>query len=389
MGILTRVLTALSIAVCGVLGVVSSASAATTGPETVATGTFMRNIAFTPDSAQVWITSYSAKELVGYTTDSAQTRIRTISLPGIPEGVVVLADGIHALVPFSDLNDVGYINLATGVVTRPFAVNSDAYPADIALSPDGNYVGVSYFFGQAVAMYRTSDWALVQRWSLPGWASTVAFTADSNSMTVTDFQNDQVHVLTRGSATVVDVSVGRQPFGQLLAPDGSSFVVLNSGAGTAIQFMGGNVRTGIPAMRVSGQGAQFASFTPDSSQVWVAALGENNVRIFNSSDWSEQSPLSIPGGPRQVQFSPNGCLAYVALENANTVVRYHLAPCLAASSSGGSQGGSFASGSGAVSAAELARTGASPANSMLVGALTVAVMTIIAGSLAVVRGRRP
>ena len=307
---------------------VGSASATTTGPETVVSGTFLRNVAFTPDGDEVWITAYSDKKLRGFTTDSAQTSLGAIDLPGTPEGIVILPDGIHAVVPMSDLNDLAYVNLDTAVVTRPFATSAD-YPADIALSPDGEYVAVSYFFGREATIFSLSDFSIVDTWDTSGKAATVTYTPDGSTILVTDYDSNVVRAYIPGLDLPVQFSVGAGPFGQAFAPDASRYLVVNSGDNTITDFSGDELATASITTRAAGTQVQFASFTPDGSQVWVMAMGESKIRIYDAYDWTEQTAIDIGGMPRQVVFTPDGCQAYVSLESANSIVRYQLDPCLA------------------------------------------------------------
>jgi DNA-binding beta-propeller fold protein YncE len=367
-----------------------AASATTTGPESVVNGSFLRNVAFTPDGDQVWVTSYGLQKLLGFSTDSAQTAVRTIDLPGNPEGIVILPDGIHAVVPISDLDDLAYVNLETGVVTRPFEASAD-YPADIALSPDGNYVAVSYFFGREATIFSLTDFSIVDTWDTSGKAATVAYMPEGVGITVTDYDSNVVRAYVPGLDIPVQASVGTGPFGQTYAPDGSRYLVVNASDNTISDFNSADIVTGAITTRAGGAQIQFASFTPDGSQVWVMAMGESKIRIYESTTWNELTSIDIAGMPRQVVFTPDGCQAYVSLESANEIVRYQLDPCFTPESSGGDgDGETDTSGTDGTEEVQrsLANTGIKGDANTAWTLFALAVLTAGAGALVVRRALR-
>jgi len=384
---LLSLVTALALAAVSIFLGAGAASATTTGPETVVSGSFLRNVAFTPDGAHVWVTSYGLQKLLGFTTDSAQTAVGSIDLPGNPEGIVILPDGIHAVVPISNINDLAYVNLDTGVVTRPFAASAD-YPADIALSPDGNYVAVSYFFGREATIFRLSDFSVVDTWDTSGKAATVTFTPDGTGILVTDYDSNVVRLYVAGLDIPVQASVGTSPFGQTFSPDGGRYLVVNSGDNTISDLNSADIISATLTTRAAGTQVQFASFTPDGTQVWVMAMGENKIRIYDAASWSELTPIEISGMPRQVVFTPDGCQAYVSLESANAIVRYQLDPCFAPASSGDGDSAGAGDGSGSSAGTTLANTGTNdPANTAW-ALFALAVLTAGAGALIVRRALR-
>jgi DNA-binding beta-propeller fold protein YncE len=379
---------ALAFAAVSVFLGVGAASATTTGPETVVSGSFLRNLAFTPDGSEVWVTSYDTHKIFGFTTDSAQTSLGTIDLPGTPEGIVILPDGIHAVVPMSDLDDLAYVNLDTQVVTRPFASPGKDYPADIALSPDGTRVAVSYFLGNAVTIFNLSDFSIVQTWNTGGWAATVAFTPDGSSILVTDYQSNVVDVFVPGVSVPVSVPVGGFPFGQAFSPDGSRYLLAETGPGNISDLNAANLLSA-PLTTQLGFANQYMGFTPDGSQIWVPSLEENKIRIFDAASWTELPSIDLAGHPRQVWFTPDGCQAYVQLETGSAVVRYQLDPCFTPASSGG-DGDTDTSGTDGTEEVEksLANTGVNGDVNTTWTMFALAVLTAGAGALIVRRALR-
>ena len=104
---------------CTIVGT-QKADASVSAPTTVVDASGVRTVAVTPDGSALWVIQMSTHELLGFSTASGHASLGTIALPGQPEDVEIMSDGVHALVPISDLNTVAVVNLSTRTVSTPF-----------------------------------------------------------------------------------------------------------------------------------------------------------------------------------------------------------------------------------------------------------------------------
>lgn len=129
-----------------------------------------------------------------------------------------------------------------------------------------------------------------------------AFTAnsDSNNVTAIDLVSNTV---------VGTASVGVQPFGVAISPDGATLFATNFTSST-LTVINTATLARITELFV-GANPVGVTFSPDGSVAYVANQGGNSVSVVNSATLIEETQIPVGSNPIWVAFTPDGRFAYV------------------------------------------------------------------------------
>ena len=218
-------------------------------------------------------------------------------------------------------------------------------PAGIALSPDGSRVVVTNKAVETISVIDTAT-LRVTTGSLPGGPTGIVFGSDGSAyvartgiggVAVLDPQlrpsrtiptgrfpgavafGNRLYVANAGdgTVTVVDpadpppITVGPQPSGLAVSPDGRLLYVADSGSDDVMVID----TTTLAAVATVPVGRAPAAVVADARRAWVA--GENQVTVVDAASRAVVASVGVGGGA--VALSPDGGHLYVADADAGTV----------------------------------------------------------------------
>ena len=202
-------------------------------------------VAFSPDGTRAYASAGGSEEIHTYTvadgqlTEGAPIKLPTTNPAGqavnaYPAGLAVTPDGSRLVVADQEADAASVVDLATGVV-QTIGVGHNPY--GVAISPDGSTAYVSNQGADTVSELDLSG-------ALPAVSATVTVGAHPNrievdphsgAVYVADSESDAVSVLSGGSVRTIslapyrDAPVGANPDGLALSADGRTLYVVNSG----------------------------------------------------------------------------------------------------------------------------------------------------------------
>jgi YVTN family beta-propeller protein len=217
----------------------------------------------------------------------------TDNKPGVPiqlgqgagtNDLIVTADGKTGYVTNEDTNSVTSIDLATGKLGTPIVVGSE--PVEIAFVPKSNeqWAWTANFGDKTVSTINLATGKVGQTISVPEVGpNTIAFTPDGKTCYVANWGSDTV---AGNTVTPIQVTDGGAS-GRLL-----------------------------PSITV-GLHPNWIAVTQDGSTAFVANKGSNSVTPINVASSTAGTAIQVPGPPIELQISPNGSTAYVAIAGSS------------------------------------------------------------------------
>jgi YVTN family beta-propeller protein len=137
-------------------------------------------------------------------------------------------------------------------------------------------------------------------------------------------RSSTVSVIDTTSNTVAaTVTVGIQPLGVAVSPDGKHAYVANtnigSGTGTGTVSVIDTTTITVAATVTVGSGPVPVSFAPDGKHVYVANELSSNVSVIDTTTNTVEATITVGASPSAVAFAPDGKHVYVPNINSNTV----------------------------------------------------------------------
>lgn len=313
-----------------VFGSAAPASAAVVNERSVSAGIFPNRIAVTPDGTQTWTLATTSNELIGYTTGANLDLIATWPLPGTDYGsanVAILADGKHAIVTDASGDQVNIVDLATGAVTNPPALNGTA--TQLALSPDGSKVVIAYTSDLTpyVSMFTTADWSLVGTWLFLSHEITgLAFAPDGVHFAAVANANDRVYLADLSNlGDFVIVNTPDTPTSVAYSSDGESIFVGSFAYSSIRKF---EALTGNELLSLFTERAAYLALSPDGTQLWASQPVSAQVGVYDTSNLSIIEAIPFIGNASGIAFAQFGCQAWVAQQFGGANIVFDLDPCL-------------------------------------------------------------
>ena len=150
---------------------------------------------------------------------------------------------------------------------------------------------------------------IISIFSFSSNAGTFAYVPNSgsNNVSVIDTSNNTV---------TTTISVGANPLGVSVSPDGTKVYVTNNGDNTVsvIRTSDNTVTANITV----GSRPQGVSISPDGTTVYVANYFSNTVSVIRTSD-NTVTTIGVGNIPKGVSVSPDGTKVYVANYNSNNI----------------------------------------------------------------------
>ncbi len=131
---------------------------------------------------------------------------------------------------------------------------------------------------------------------------------------ITNSGSDSVSVIDLSSNTVVDsVSVGGEPYGVAVTPDGTKVYVTNYVDDT-VSVIDTSSDTVISTITV-GWSPEGIAVTPDGTKVYVANHASQNVSVIDTSSNTVIASVHVGTNPLGVAVTPDGTNVYVTNNN--------------------------------------------------------------------------
>jgi len=203
-----------------------------------------------------------------------------------PWGVAVSPDGSAVYVVLNNINEVAVIKTADYTVSK-IALTGWPNPQGIAISPNGARLYVANQNG-TVSVINTADNTVTATITGLYYASAVAVSPDGNTVYVTN----RAQISFDDMFGPGDDDGGPPPAGTISVID------------TATNTITGTITVGYEPSGVS--------ISPDGSSVYVTNLYDGTVSVINAATNTVTNTITVGNQVRGVTVSPDGTRAYVA-----------------------------------------------------------------------------
>ena len=130
----------------------------------------------------------------------------------------------------------------------------------------------------------------------------------SNTVTIIDTSTNLV---------IKNLTVGPNPAGMALTPDGSKAYVANNG-GDTISVIDAATLSELPTIQVGNQPTGIA-ITPDGKKAFVSNFQDNTVSIIDTFKNSVITTVNVGTGPLSIAITPDGKKAFVANSRSHDI----------------------------------------------------------------------
>ncbi len=237
-------------------------------------------VAFTPDGSLAVVANLDSSfaSIVDVAT-GLETEV-PISTRG--SQVEISPDGVYAYVAVVTADGVWRIDLLTSSVAGPKLATGNmgsigylySQTSDLKLSHDGQTLATCGSFTNQLTLIDTPSWSVVANVPVPGFPVRAIFDPADDLIFVTSRDTDRVYVVSNdgpSSAVITSFPAGDQPLDLSLSPDGSL--------------------------------------------LYVAAFGNEAVRVHDTATGSLLATLSLPDPPAGLRLSDDGDVLHVATGN--------------------------------------------------------------------------
>jgi DNA-binding beta-propeller fold protein YncE len=233
---------------------------------------------------------------------SGQKELRRIPVLREPHHLVLTPDGKSLLVGDTVGNEMLFLDPATGEIQRRMPV---ADPYQMGFSPDGRFLVVNGLARNQIDVYDAASMQLLRRFPVAAMPSHLAYAPDSSRVFVSLQSTDALVAVDLGKLAVLwNQKVGKTPAGVLwhdgkvlVADMGTDYVaVVDPADGRVLN----RIRTG--------KGAHNLSLSPDRKIIWVNNRVGGTTTSLDAATLSPIRSYSIPGGPDDIEFAPDGRL---------------------------------------------------------------------------------
>jgi DNA-binding beta-propeller fold protein YncE len=228
--------------------------------------------------------------------------LRRIPVLREPHHVALTPDGKYLLVGDTVGNELLFLDPANGDVKKRMAM---ADPYQIGFSPNGRFFTVTGLARNQVDVYDAASMTLLKRFPIASMPSHLAYAPDSSMVYVSLQGSDSLMAIDLTRLAVVWVKpVGKTPAG-VLWHDGK-ILVADMGADylAEVDPVDGSVIRKI----VTGRGAHNLFLSPDQRIIWVNDRVAGTTVALDAKTLSVIRSYSIPGGPDDIDFAPDGRL---------------------------------------------------------------------------------
>jgi YVTN family beta-propeller protein len=231
---------------------------------------------------------------------ATQKEVRRIPALREPHHVALSPDGGSLLVGDTAGNQIMFLDPRTGEVRAHMPV---ADPYQLGFSPDGKFLTVNGLARNQVDVYDAPSMKLLKRFAVVATPSHLAYSPDSSMVFVSLQGSDKLAAFDLRTLTEKwSVPVGKTPAGVLWL--NGRVLVADMGTDYIAQV---DPETGRVLERIeTGKGAHNLFLSPDRKILWVNNRAGGTTVSLDSTTLAPIRSYSIPGGPDDMVFAPDG-----------------------------------------------------------------------------------
>ena len=237
--------------------------------------------------------------LVDMTTEK---EVRRIPVLREPHHVALSPDGKSLLVGDTVGNQMLFLDPMTAAIQKRMTV---ADPYQLGFSPNGRFLVVNGLARNQIDIYDAASMQLLKRFPIASMPSHLAYAPDSSRVFVSLQETDSLVAIDLNKLEILwKEKVGRTPAG-VMWHDGKVLV-----ADMGIDYVAVVDPTdGRVVRRVhTGKGAHNLFLSPDGKIIWVNNRVAGTTTSLDASTLALIRSYSIPGGPDDIAFAPDGKL---------------------------------------------------------------------------------
>lgn len=233
---------------------------------------------------------------------TSEKELRRIPVLREPHHVALSPDGKSLLVGDTVGNEMLFFDPMTAALQKRMPVGD---PYQLGFSPNGRFLVVNGLARNQVDVYDAASMQLLKRFPLASMPSHLAYAPDSSRVFVSLQGTDALAAIDLNKLAVVwNQKVGHTPAGVmwhdgkvLVADMGTDYVaVVDPADGRVIN----RVHTG--------KGAHNLFLSPDRKIIWVNNRVAGTTTSLDAATLTPIRSYSIPGGPDDIAFAPDGRL---------------------------------------------------------------------------------
>ncbi len=228
--------------------------------------------------------------------------LRRIPVLREPHHVALTPDGKYLLVGDTAGNELLFLDPANGEVKKRMPM---ADPYQIGFSPNGRFFTVTGLARNQVDVYDGASFTLLKRFPIASMPSHLAYSPDSSMVYVSLQGTDSLMAIDLTRLAVVWVKpVGKTPAGVMWHDDHVLVADMGADYVAEVDPVDGSVIRRI----VTGRGAHNLFLSPDRRIVWVNNRVAGTTVALDAKSLSVIRSYTIPGGPDDIDFAPDGKL---------------------------------------------------------------------------------
>lgn len=233
---------------------------------------------------------------------ATQQEVRRIPVLREPHHLVLSPDGKSLLVGDTAGNEVLFLDPATGAIQKRIPI---ADPYQLGFSPDGRFLVVAGLARNQIDVYEAPGMKLLKRFPVIATPSHVAYAPDSGAVYVTLQDSDRLVAIDLKKLEVLwNQPVGKTPAGVLWL--NGKLLVADMGTDYVAQIDPADGRT--LAKIQTGKGAHNLFLSPDRKILWVNNRAGGTTVALDATTLKLIRGYTIPGGPDDIDFAPDGKL---------------------------------------------------------------------------------
>ena len=233
---------------------------------------------------------------------ATQQEVRRIPVLREPHHLVLSPDGKSLLVGDTAGNEMLFLDPATGAIQKRIPI---ADPYQLGFSPDGRFLVVAGLARNQIDVYEAPGMKLLKRFPVIATPSHVAYAPDSGAVYVTLQDSDRLVAIDLKKLELLwNQPVGKTPAGVLWL--NGKLLVADMGTDYVAQIDPADGRT--LAKIQTGKGAHNLFLSPDRKILWVNNRAGGTTVALDATTLKLIRGYTIPGGPDDIDFAPDGKL---------------------------------------------------------------------------------
>ncbi|MDF2432967.1 MAG: hypothetical protein JWP44_2598 [Mucilaginibacter sp.] len=290
---------------------------------------YVRSAAYAPvgnENGNVVLTSGAATQNVAVTaTINALPTVNSVPNQTVATGAATTPVNFTGTSgTFNWVNNTPSIGLpasGSGNIASFTAVNTGTSPvtATVTVTPVPSALAfITNFNGNSVSVVNTATNSIISKITVGTNPFGVAVSPDGSLVYITNQGGGSVSVVSAtADALITTIPVGDYPSGIVVSPDGKTVYVANGGSNTLSVI---NTATNMVTATISGVfEAGGVTVSPDGSTVYVADEGSNDVAVINTATNKIVANITVGTYPIGITISPDGSNVYVVNGMSNSV----------------------------------------------------------------------